>query len=407
MNIRYTVTQIVKMPAPRTKKVLFESEPVVEVIQEAQEIPVHSSDSEEETQIPDMMMDINTQQVMDEVREERQEQEELKAGFAKSRKRSLKEGKRGPTKKSKTCEEILEENQPTEDGRMSYLGLLIILWTPKILLSITDTIDAAQNLTLQDKKFAEKRHLFTMSRGILSTSKQLKAQGKNFANSSIITFIDALAETKSFMTFTKPTVPGEIGDSIMDYLIRCSPGVSSSLPTTTITGTSSTIVPTVTEVVDVPYDNSSRKTIVITPEPKQIRSVPYEGTSTDLVGDSLDELFQVSTSAPITGGICQSICKRMNDTYCTWSSPGECGYQVVKMDIFDYQKIAHLSKDQWWKHANYRTTFVTSSIADPKHVLAQKLLQQVASDLKEIPGIKRDQRANKSWNSSRNDQQHQ
>lgn len=80
---------------------------------------------------------------------------------------------------------------------------------------------------------------------------------------------------------------------------------------------------------------------------------------------------------------------------------------VVKLETYPYNKVAGTDKRHWWKQADTRTTFLVSSIADPKHMMVTRLMEKAASDLQLISDLKRETKEMTSWNSSGNFQQPQ
>lgn len=197
-----------------------------------------------------------------------------------------------------------------------------------------------------------------------------------------------LSESEYYTMFTERSLTMNDSDWILNCYIEVSPEASCALPITQTTSTSSMIAPIQTPVADVDSSNTSR------------------GVHTS--GDGiLDELFPRTSSDSSTGSISQSISKRDGDIFATWSTPGECGYRVVKLDIYNFSKISGVPKERWWKEATYRSTFLTSSPVDPKEQLITKLLQTAAQDLKKVPGIRKEEKVIKSSSFSFNGQHRQ
>lgn len=286
-------------------------------------------------------------------------------------------------------EELLEEQQPDAAGVISYLGLIIMLWDDDtILLQIGSKLKSMQVAAMKERMFSVKKHTYMMQQGIIDTLKALKAAEIAYSPCSLKVFVKYLRKGDYYTTFTKRQLPVEEQEWIIAKYLEDSPVASvRSANTETIT-TLSTTAPTVTAAVAVPSYSLGK-------------NVVSQGV------DILDELYQSTTSPHSTGGISQSISRREGDTTSTLISPGEFGYRVVKLDVFDFNKICNLPKEQWWKQATYRCTFITSSIADPKEATLTKLLSQVATDLKQIPDLRKEVKEMKSFYGYRGGPQHQ
>lgn len=141
-------------------------------------------------------------------------------------------------------------------------------------------------------------------------------------------------------------------------------------------------------ILDCAYSNSSCRCAILTNLCKQ----------EDV---TLDELFLPSTSQSVTGSISQSISRSESGKWITWSSPGERGYRVVKLDVYDFNEISGIDKQQWWTKANYRSTFITSSPVDPKEMAVQKLLSMAAEDLAKVKGAEKSEKSIKSYFTSK------
>lgn len=110
------------------------------------------------------------------------------------------------------------------------------------------------------------------------------------------------------------------------------------------------------------------------------------------IEDMLEESFTVGSSRLTNGSISQSICRKVQGCTYTSISPGERGYQVVKLDVYDFAKICKKPKTEWWKEANYRSTFLVQSPVDPNYQLVMKLLLAASNQINKIPGVKREER---------------
>ncbi|CAD0251379.1 unnamed protein product [Spodoptera exigua] len=113
--------------------------------------------------------------------------------------------------------------------------------------------------------------------------------------------------------------------------VVASKGVSSWLQSTeTITCMSSTTAPT----TETPGD-------------------PVNADNPDLIKD----FFGLQNAPVSTGSISQCISRQANGKQYTLKSPGGCGLNVVKFEIYPFAKISGLDKKNWWKHAETKMQF--------------------------------------------------
>lgn len=293
------------------------------------------------------------------------------------------------TKKQKTSnetgrvlppEKVISNALSHQDGNdLTYLQLLMSLWDDDVtLVRAPEILKKLITKSLIAKEFGVKRHLYLIQQGILNILKSQKQQGKELVPCSLKRFVSNLCEDESYTTFTTTCLTDEESTWIMENYIELLQERSPVLSNTAATSTLSTIAVSAT--------------------------APAVACSADICeknqppsGDGiLDELFQATNSNSSIGLISQSISKRNQDSITTWSSPGERGFRVVKLDTYDYGKICDVSKDQWWKHSTFRSTFLTLSPADPKEVLISRLLTLAATDLRKVPGAKKEEKVVKS-----------
>ncbi|XP_011706568.1 PREDICTED: uncharacterized protein LOC105461758 [Wasmannia auropunctata] len=101
----------------------------------------------------------------------------------------------------------------------------------------------------------------------------------------------------------------------------------------------------------------------------------------------LDSLFDMQ---PKQYEIQQSISKIKNNCRVIMKSPGEIGYRLIRLEIYDVNKITGMERRQWWKVAEVRAEFLTSSESDLKQRLTQQLLDAAADDLKIVKGVRKE-----------------
>ncbi|XP_055905431.1 uncharacterized protein LOC129940928 [Eupeodes corollae] len=291
--------------------------------------------------------------------------------------------------RNSTVDEILEfstRGPSRTTGMLTALKIILILWTDDFMMTAPQTLKQLVSKCMKAKKFDLKRIIYTMQQAVLNICEDLKAQQVNLQQFSQRDFCRSLQKTVYYTMYTDEDLTVEQGDWILaNYEL---PSQEATLPyvNTTTTCMSSTIVPTATAAAAVPLENISK--------PAQ-------------PDDTLGGLFPPTATRSSTGLICQSICKKTPDSLCIWSTPGESGYRVIKMDIYNFSKIANVQKNNWWKEADYRTTFITNSSVDPIDQQVTKLLTAVAHQIKKTPNIQKEEKATKSSNFFYHGQHHQ
>lgn len=186
--------------------------------------------------------------------------------------------------------------------------------------------------------------------------------------------VTILLNSELSTTFTERNTSIDISTWITNKYVENLQGPSSSFHTTDHTSTSSTTVTTPTTHADAPSTHASNNWSV---------------------EDSLDELFQTGNLRSSTGSISQSICKRLSGNTSTITSPRERGYQVVKLDVYDFSRICKKQKTDCWREATYRSTFLTQSPTDPLYLTVMNLLVSVTKMISKIPNEKREEKETK------------
>ncbi|CAG9759923.1 unnamed protein product [Ceutorhynchus assimilis] len=62
----------------------------------------------------------------------------------------------------------------------------------------------------------------------------------------------------------------------------------------------------------------------------------------------------------------------MGEELFTVKSPGECGFNLVKLEIYPFADVVNLDKAQWWMKATIRSSILTSSPVDPLQMQVDK-----------------------------------
>ncbi|CAH2064489.1 unnamed protein product, partial [Iphiclides podalirius] len=154
---------------------------------------------------------------------------------------------------------------------------------------------------------------------------------------------------------------------------------SSCVITETTTSTSCTTAPITGTVVDV---NESKK------------SEENVGTP-----DLIEDFFGLQSVQASTGSISQCIPKQANGKQYILKSPGECGHTVIKLETYPFGKICGLDKKNWWKHAETKMLFLTTSNVDPVQMQLNKLQNMVMKEVTKIKGITKEVKEINYWNS--------
>ncbi|KAL5272970.1 hypothetical protein ACFFRR_000005 [Megaselia abdita] len=291
-------------------------------------------------------------------------------------------GKKTPTKKAKmNIDQIMKKMQTQdleEDSDVNVISLLMIIWTPDFLITSIAILQTFIKKSLRVRQLEAKKVIYQLVEALLLVQKKLMDQNIELEKCSLKHLITELLSLELYTTFLESDMTMETVDWIVDSYSENLQELSSSSSTTTTTCTSSMTVPSPTVPVDVPSQTSSE---------------------TKSLEDSLDELYQVGNSQLSIGSISQSISRKTPESTSTLISPGERGFQVVKMDVYDFSKIYRKPKQEWWKEARSRSTFILNSCVDPNYRLVMQLLMNVTKQIQKIPEVKCEVKENKSSNS--------
>lgn len=273
------------------------------------------------------------------------------------------------------CEDIVNEverpktpalpEDVNELNEKSLMTNLELIWTPYLLGLIHKLLVNCQVTSTHQYDLVSKKFYTNLIPMWVQALPKIITKRKHLLNKcSWMDFCDRLRVVKLFTTFTQLEMSEETIIIWRKSFEVLSKQRSLSLLNTTTTSMSSTTARGTPTVVDVPVSKTSKE-----------------------AENAIDELFGAMTTPQITGVIQQHISKLQNGKLSTWRSPGETGLTVVKLETYSFDKIVGLDKKLWWKEAEYRTLYTISSIADPKHMMTQKLIHQVALDLKNITGV--------------------
>lgn len=225
----------------------------------------------------------------------------------------------------------------------SFLSLLLTIWVDKeILKIIIPVLELAQTKATKVRNLIFRQKLYIMKTAMLQAIKSL-SRVTNSTNVSFMDFNRHLRGEKFYTTFSKETLTEAEIDLFVSAWEEYTVGPSSLPQNTITTGTSS--MTAVTPVVP-----------VAAPEFKKSEMSLFDTTG---------GLFQQDTSRQSTGAISQTICRRIQDELITFTSPGEIGQTVIRIETYPFKDVSRIEKKNWWKFAHTRTTFVTSGAADP------------------------------------------
>lgn len=281
-------------------------------------------------------------------------------------------------------------NTQDSGSNQSMLDILELLWDSSLVKKIIPLLANLEQQIIRLHNLKWKRILSTTRQGIIFTLKKLKSKKVVLEKCSFEAFKKALRDGEYYTMFMRKNVPLELSDKLVEAFFasnRIEEQSSCAATTKTIT-TSSTIAPTVITPADALASTSG--------EPAPVMSAV----------DILDELLPITSTQSNTGLIQQSISRKKGERLYTWTSPGETGFQVVKLDIYNYGAICNLEKKSWWKTAEVRSTFLTASPVDPVHIALQNLMAKAFKGVTNTPGVKKEERATGSSYFSNNFQRH-
>lgn len=244
----------------------------------------------------------------------------------------------------------------------------------KLLMSVLMSL---RTQSMKKKIVQEKRLWENASQAVLDVMKQLKKNGIKYDKCYWKDFESAYQGVESSMTYLQiPITEDQTNDFISAWEVHLREPSSSSV-SMDVTGTSSMTA----RIPAAPVDVLESKQSEILDE------------------DTIEELFEPSTSVSNTGSICWNISKTMNEGLSIWKLPVKRALNVIKLEIYPYNEVKNMDKKNWWKKSKMRTLFTTSSHTDVKEQLIRQVLRQVAKDLKEDPNATNEVKATNFWTS--------
>ncbi|XP_017491814.1 PREDICTED: uncharacterized protein LOC108379953 [Rhagoletis zephyria] len=288
-------------------------------------------------------------------------------------------------------QEIVVEHQEPQAGcsnsnkSMLLIDLIELIWSSMFLKVIIEVLVKVERIYVKERNLEMKRQVIIIQKLMLSVLKKAKANSIELKRFSFKAFVNLCQKDELYTKYMKKPLPNILVEKIIQtYEKSIEEPCSSSVTTKNIT-TSSTIVPT-----------------IITPAVVQSLN---DGRQEKVLGeDFLDELLPVSSTPLNIGSISQSIARGTQDKFVQWTSPGETAFHVIKLDVYNFSKIVKLEKKNWWKEAEVRTTFLTSSPLDPNYIAIQKILKNAAKQIVNIEGTKKTEKPKNYYFGSKNTQ---
>lgn len=221
-----------------------------------------------------------------------------------------------------------DETMPTEEELdqhtpcASVLDFIEMVWKGVITLKVINSffLNLIMNRrVLLNPMMPQLRQM----KAIVSSALQKITKHYHGRMSSIEDFEKFLHEQKLYTTFTSELMTEQDLQEWLRLFKKHITDQSSSSRNMETTSTSSTIVNTQGNNVDAPGCSS------------------YNNMGGE---NALDELFAATTSQSNTGQISQTISRPVKGKLYSWKTPGENGYRLIKMDVYDVNDISNIDK---------------------------------------------------------------
>lgn len=296
---------------------------------------------------------------------------------------TLTQAKPAKIPKQTQIQEILDQTAETNtNGLGTFVNWLAIIWEDdKTLKNLLKILAAAAGLAMKKRNFSFKKKIYGYQ---MAVKEMLKIMYKKEISMtcSFIRFKTLCREEKYYTIFTHETLTADETDLLVDAWESTTEEISSSLPRTETIGTLSTTATTAAAPADV-QESTTSKTIS---------------------QDSGEDLFTRANSPCDTGTISQHISKRVEDSWISFTSPGERGCNIIKLDVIPFKDAVTLDKQNWWRVATMRSQFLTSSPVDQIQMKVNELEKAAQASLKKLE-LKKDVKELGSKNSFKSFQQ--
>lgn len=266
----------------------------------------------------------------------------------------------------------------------TFLTFLECVWEDKTTLSIMERVLAgAKKEALKKRMLQLTKKLYGIRQAMMDATKKIQKNNASLT-CSLSRFKRLCQDEELFTIFTREILTKEDVDCLIDAWEQVTQEPSSSFAAMGTTTTSSTTAHTT------PARADARGTK---------RSKTPDSSDTD------DDLFAPTSSHYGIGGISQNISKRVNGQWISYTSPGERGYNIVKVDIIPFAEAQTMDKSNWWKIASTRSLFITGSAVDPLQIATDTLMKNAMKGLKKLD-LKKDVKGTELRNSFKNIQHH-
>lgn len=197
--------------------------------------------------------------------------------------------------------------------------------------------------------------------------KNLKKQGISLRSCGW-TDLETLMEKEPFCTtFTQIVLDEAVKNYVCDSWLRLEREHTSSEPTETIS-TSVTRATTSTRRADVTSQKSS---------------------AAGSEGGWLEQALALETSLTRDGVISQYISHQERGTSLRLTTPGEIGYEVVKIELYPFAEVVNEDRLNWWRNARTRALVHFNSPLDPDLQTIKRILDRKAKEISEIEGTEK------------------
>ncbi|CAH2088489.1 unnamed protein product [Euphydryas editha] len=277
---------------------------------------------------------------------------------------------------------------PEEASADSFLRVLELIWTTEVYQKIMEKLKFGEQIPMMEKNLSLKREfssLISLWKTILKLIVH-RMRAKQCAGLSWNVFRTILCDSELYTTCLQFKMSDTAIKIFHEYVSKeempvvASKGPSSSSQTMGTTTSMSYMTAPITEThVDV---NESKKL--------------------DQSVDSLyliEDFFGLQNAPASTGSISQSISRQANGKQYILKSPGECGLNVIKLEIYPFAKIVSLDKKNWCKHAETKILFLTNSNVDPIQTQLNKLQNMIMKAVTKIKNIQKEVKEINYWSS--------
>ncbi|CAH0395645.1 unnamed protein product [Bemisia tabaci] len=103
----------------------------------------------------------------------------------------------------------------------------------------------------------------------------------------------------------------------------------------------------------------------------------------------LDHLLAHETSASKDGVISQFICHQDRGTSLRLTTPGEIGYEIVKIEVYPFSEVVNEDRMNWWRSARTRALIHFNSPLDTELQTIKRIIDRKAKEISELEGTEK------------------